>query len=398
LELLTHWVDKSLVVVERVAADRVRYRLLETSRQFAQQKLNEAREGEAQRRRHLEYFVTWAEARQEFAVGPQRGKWLLDMGSEHQNVLAALDWCDGAACGAEHALRLVAAVWRYWPTRGLSALGRERLMHALKRQGAEAPTLTRATALLGAGRLALRQGGLAEARVLLEESLTLCRRFADRTGMARALNNLGLGYSQEGDHDSARARFKESLALAREAGDRRGASMSLNNLAELSRERGDFTAARPLYEEALAEARIGGDQGNVALCLQNLALLLLQLGDSKAAGGCNLEALHIARELGLRALGAGVIEVAAGVAVASGDLARAIRFGGASQALFLAMGIARDPMNERMREQFVASVRPMLGEQVFGQAAAEGAALSYEAALEEARNWLEARVTAATSA
>ena len=120
LELLTHLVDKSLVVVERVAADRVRYRLLETSRQFAQQKLNDAREGEAERRRHVEYFVTWAEAREELAVGPQRGKWLLDMGSEHQNVLAALDWCDGAAGRAEQALRLVAAVWRYWPTRGLS--------------------------------------------------------------------------------------------------------------------------------------------------------------------------------------------------------------------------------------------------------------------------------------
>ena len=135
LELLTHLVDKSLVVVERVAAERVRYRLLETSRQFAQQKLNDAGEGEAERRRHLEYFVTWAEAREPLAVGPQRGKWLLDMGSEHQNVLAALDWCDGAAGGAEQALRLVAAVWRYWPTRGLSALGRERLTQALEASG-----------------------------------------------------------------------------------------------------------------------------------------------------------------------------------------------------------------------------------------------------------------------
>ena len=139
--------------------------------------------------------------------------------------------------------------------------GRGRFTQALKRQGPEAPTPARAKALLGAGRLALRQGGLAEGRVLLEESLALCRRFGDRTGMARALNNLGLAYNQEGDDDPARVRFEESLALAREAGDRRGASMSLNNLAELPRERGDFTAARPLYEEALAEARIGGDRG-----------------------------------------------------------------------------------------------------------------------------------------
>jgi tetratricopeptide (TPR) repeat protein len=217
--------------------------------------------------------------------------------------------------------------------------------------------------------------------------------------MARALNNLGLAHSQEGDHDSARARFEESLALAREAGDRRGASMSLNNLAELSRKRRDFTAARPLYEEALAEARSGGDQGNVALCLQNLALLRLQDGDPKGAARYNLEALHIVRDLGLRALGVGIIEVAAGVAaLASGNLVLGARLGGASQALFQAIGIARDPVNERMRAQVVALLRPMLSEQAFAQATAEGAALSYEAALEEARAALEALDAPATSA
>jgi hypothetical protein len=60
------------------------------------------------------------------------------------------------------------------------------------------------------------------------------------------------------------------------------------------------------------------------------------------------------------------------------------------------MGIARDPVNERLRAQALASVRPMLGEQAFAQAMAEGAALTYEAALDEARAWLEARVAPGT--
>jgi non-specific serine/threonine protein kinase len=398
LELLTHLVDKSLVMVERVAAERVRYRLLETSRQFAQQKLNDAGEGEAERRRHMEYFVGWAEAREALAVGPQRGQWLQDMEWEQQNVLAALEWCDGATGGAEQALRLVAAVWRYWPTRGLSALGRERLTQALRRQGAEATTPARAKALSGAGRLALREGALAEARVFLEESLSLCRRFGDRTGMARALNNLGLASGQEGDQGRARARFEESLALAREAGDRRGASMCLNNLAELSREHGDFKAARLLYEEALAEARGGGDPGNVALCLNNLTLQLLQDGDLDGARARNLEAHRIVVDVGLRALGAGAIEVAAAVAVASGDLARGIRLATASQALFQTMGIKRAPVNERMRAQILASVRKLLSEETYAHAVAEGTGLSYEAALDDARAWLQARATPATSA
>ena len=391
LELLTHLVDKSLVVVERVAPERVRYRLLETSRQFAQQKLNDAGEGEIERRRHLEYFAGWAEAREPLAVGPQRGEWLVDMEREHQNVLAALEWSDAAIDGVQPALRLVAAVWRYWPTRGLSALGRDRLTQALGRAGAEAPTAARARALSGAGRLAQRRGALVEARALLEESLSLYSRFGDRTGMARALNNVGLVCSQQGDHDGARARFEESLALARETGDRRGASMCLNNLAEQCRERGDLKSARPLYEDALAEARLGGDPGNIALCLQNLAILLLQDGDAEGSRGFNLEALRIVRDLGLRALGVGVIEVAGGLALASGDLAHGARLGAASLSLFQAMGITRDPMNARMQARFMASVRSVLSTSAFEQARIEGAALSYEAALDEAEAWLEHR-------
>ena len=390
LELLTRLVDKSLVLVERVGADKVRYRLLETSRQFAEQKLNTAGEGEAERRRHLEYFVAWAEARAPLAVGPQRGEWLAEIGWEHQNVLAALEWSDGATGAADQALRLVAAVWRYWPTRGLSGLGRERLMQALTAEGAEAPTLARARALSGAGRLALRQGALAEAQGLLDESLALYRRFGDRMGLARVLNNLGLVCSQQGDHDRARAHYEESLALAREAGDRRGASMCLNNLAEMARERGDIGVARPLYEQALADARIGGDPGNVALCLQNLAILLLQNGHHQEAREPNLEALRIVRDIGLRALGVGVIEVAAGIALESGDVAGGVRLGGASEALFRSIGIVRDSLNQRMHAKVVALVRPKLGDQAFDQLAAEGAALSYEAALQAAQDWLEA--------
>ena len=164
--------------------------------------------------------------------------------------------------------------------------------------------------------------------------------------------------------------------------------MCLNNLAEQSRERGDLKSARPLYEDALAEARLGGDPGNIALCLQNLAILLLQDGDPEGAGGFNLEALRIVRDLGLRALGVGVIEVAGGLALASGDLAKGIRLGAASLALFQAMGITRDPMNARMQAHFMASVLPLLGTRAFAQARMEGAALSYEAALAEAEAWL----------
>ena len=216
LELMTHLADKSLVIVERLASGTSRYRMLEIPRQFAQEKLAEAGEEDAARARHLKYFVAWAEEREPMARGAEQGDWLTQVGYEHENVLSALESCARAEDGAKHGLQLAKNVSTYWHSRGMYGVGRERLGAALRLPGAESPTLERAGALVSMGRLAWRQGALAEARACYQESLTLSRNASDPRSIIMALNGLGMVSLVENDSGAAHACFEEALTLARD--------------------------------------------------------------------------------------------------------------------------------------------------------------------------------------
>ena len=91
LDLLTTLVEKSLVVLE---SEGGRYRLLETVRQYAQERLNESGEGDATRARHLAFYLALAEKARPELVGPEQGAWLARLDLERENLLAAHAWCD----------------------------------------------------------------------------------------------------------------------------------------------------------------------------------------------------------------------------------------------------------------------------------------------------------------
>ncbi|TMG81335.1 MAG: adenylate/guanylate cyclase domain-containing protein, partial [Betaproteobacteria bacterium] len=134
LDLLTNLVEKSLVVVEAAGG---RYRLLDTVRQYAQERLTESGEEESVRMRHLACYVALAENAGSQLTGPQQGVWLVRLDLERENILGAHDYCEWAAGGAELGLRLASAVKRYWIFRGLMELGHRLTVEALKRRGAD---------------------------------------------------------------------------------------------------------------------------------------------------------------------------------------------------------------------------------------------------------------------
>src|SRR5437016_6716840 len=120
LDLLTDLVEKSLVAFEPAVA---RYRLLETVRQYARERLDESGEAENARTRHLTFYLALAEKARPELVGPQQGAWLARLDLERENLLSAHSWCDHAKGGAEFGLRLISSVKRYWLNRGLLGLG-----------------------------------------------------------------------------------------------------------------------------------------------------------------------------------------------------------------------------------------------------------------------------------
>ena len=218
LDLLRSLVDKSLVVYEE--HDGVgRYRLLETVKQYAEERLTEIGAGKEVFGRHQQYFLELAEHTAPLLRGPEQGVWLAHLETEHDNLRVALAWCEQQAEEAEAGLRLAGALWQFWNTRGHLLEGRQWLKRALEKtkQDATEPeaSMARALALNRAGRLAYSQSDYVAARTLFEESLTIRRRLGDQKKVANSLDLLGEVAESQGDYTTARTLHEESLTIRR---------------------------------------------------------------------------------------------------------------------------------------------------------------------------------------
>jgi len=296
LNLLTQLLEKSLVVMD---AEGRRYRLLETVRQYAQDRLHESGDGEAARERHRDYFLALAEEAEPKLKGAQQAEWLQRLEEEHDNLRAGLSW-SLAEAGSGAGLRLCGALGWFWETRGHFAEGREWCVRVLGKARGEERTQERANVLNAAGNLARSQSDYRAARALHEECLAIRRQLGDRIGTAASLNNLGILTYLQGDYPAARALYEESLAIRRELGDRGSMATSLNNLGNVAIGRSDYPTARALHEESLAIRRELGDPGGIALSLLNLGDVAFQQGDYGFARALHEESLTIMRELGDR--------------------------------------------------------------------------------------------------
>src|SRR5262249_2343341 len=151
--LLSRLADKSLVLAERVDDCRTAYRLLETIRQFAGERLAQSGEAEAVRNLHLDYYLRLADEAEPGLEGPEAGRWLSRLDVERENMLAAVRWTLEGRGAPGKGLRLAGALWRYWYTRGEFTIGSAMLERVLRAAGAEGQEAARAKALWGAGYL-----------------------------------------------------------------------------------------------------------------------------------------------------------------------------------------------------------------------------------------------------
>lgn len=299
-------VDKSLVAIDH-GGRRPRYRMLETLRQYAAERLADAEETAPARTGHLAWAVELAETGEVKLQGEEQAVWLEVFDEEHDNLRAALDWAaeDGRV---EDGLRLAAALVRFWEIRGHLRQGRARL-EAFASEGG-GPAALRAKALTAAAVLAQRQGDVAGARRSYQEGLVVQRARGDRVGVATALHGLANLAVNDGDLVTARALFEENLGIARELGAARMEAASLMNLGVVAHAafmRGHRDAdeagpdARRHYQASLAAYEAMGDGYGQALALENLGTLTrLHPGDPEAARRFHDQSLSIRRALGDR--------------------------------------------------------------------------------------------------
>ncbi len=299
LELLAHLVDKSLVVVE-TPDGAVRYRLLETVRQYGWDRLREAGEATAIRQQHAAYYVALAEMIEPKLRGVEQQAWLARLESEHDNLRAALEWSQAAEDGAQLGLRLAGALGWFWMMRGHLSEGRAWLARVLAWPEAVRPTLARAWGLNRAGFLASAQRDEI-ARALHEESLAISRALQDKAHIAWALSGLGNALREQDDYIQAAGQYEECLALFRELDDTWGCAWALLSLGGLARPQGDHARAGAWYEESLALFRKVGDRWNQARVLRGLGRVARAQGNYAQATKLLEESLVLLRELGDKA-------------------------------------------------------------------------------------------------
>ena len=385
LEILTALVDKSLVSPETGGE---RYRLLETVREYALERLRDAGEESSARSRHLGFYLALTERAEGALVGPAQAEMLQRLDLERENVLSAHAWCDRCDTGAEAGLRLLHAIKLYWINRGLVNLGHRLTVEALSRAGVEEHPLARCRGLFDAGQFCAVMGRYGDAQVFLGESLAIARELGDLKRVAAVLQPLAMASLGQRDFAAARAQLDEALILARKLSEPREIAAALNQIAALHRMQGEYNAARSLYEQVHALAVRLGDRESIAIALLNLVMVIAAQGSGDAARPMLLETLEIAEEIGSRALGQAAADVAAGLAATHGEWERAARFFGVAEVQAALTGLHRDPADEAFLAPLIARAREALGEEQFGTAEAAGRALGYEEAMQEVRGWL----------
>ncbi|MSP12305.1 MAG: adenylate/guanylate cyclase domain-containing protein [Chloroflexi bacterium] len=291
LDLLNHLVDKSLVVIE--AQDSAgRYRLLETIRQYARDRLLESGKGDQVRNQHVTYFLQLAEAGDMGLRGPQQMAWMKRLETEHDNLRTGLRW----SLASEQGLRLVGALAYFWWVHTDWREGLGWLEEALAQNPAQGRTAARARALWGAG--ILIQGGYSAAsRSRYAESIAIAREVGDQRMLAHAQFWLGYLEFRQNNLAAAGKLFAESQALSRAVGDHWGTAFCAIGEGDLAMEVGDYAAARAIYEQGVAGLQQIGDRAWAAALNARLGRLDREEGDYPSAYRHFSQRLEIGREM-----------------------------------------------------------------------------------------------------
>jgi predicted ATPase len=388
LTWLTSLYERSLLVVDSVGAPR--YRLLETVRLYARERLDECGETDAALARHTAYFVAFAEAASPQQNGPQESQWMERLHAERGNLAAALGWCaePQSAADPSWAVRLAAATGKYWLFNEVE-LGCRLVQAALARDAGATGGAVRFHALRVLAGMHMHRGqgeqGLPHARA----ALALAQRAGEVEWQAMALNAIGTCLGRAGEEAEVRQHYERALELAQAGGGAAILSAVLNNLAVLDFRHGRYGPAEDGFRQGLRLARGQGHVRAAAIYLHNLVRVLVIGGKPADAHACAVEAEALLRGVAEDVLKLELLEVSAGLASIRGEHDVAARFWGFACRRYVDQGYRRPIEDEAQLVQLSTASRRALGDAAFDAAEAAGRALDLPAAMQELRHWLD---------
>ena len=325
LDGLTQLVNKSLVVTEE-QEEQARYRLLETVRQYALEKLEGTGEAVWLEKRHLDYFLRFVQEAAPQLGGRQQVVWVRRVEHAYDNLRAAFARGLSRALW-EPALYLAAGLWLFWEVLGREAEGYEWLERALRAPAQGGVPAARAQALLAYGSLAAHHGDFPLAQSFLEESLAVFRELDNQQGIALTLNALGRAALGKRNLDQANTSLEEAVVLLEQMSDQSSLARTRANLALVAFEQGDYQLARLRMERNVAETRVLGEPWLLGSVLTHLGELTRFEGKYAQAARLYEEALRCFQEVGNANLVAMSLSNLVEVERVQGDLVRALGLG-----------------------------------------------------------------------
>src|SRR5207302_1652825 len=235
-------VDKSLVLLETEALE-ARYRMLETMRQFARERLDAAGEAGELGRRHAQFFLARAESAERFLSNQSEG-WQERLAEDLGNLRAAADWFEQDPAGGEDSLRLTTALHWFWFGLGHYREARRRLEAALARTGSGRYWIT--YALYWQGVVAQARGDFAAARAAFDEGVTLGLEDGFNQPIAHLATMRGRLALAEGDSEGALRWFAVALTPLKRMQNHWSTIILAEDLGRIAAERGEHERAARL--------------------------------------------------------------------------------------------------------------------------------------------------------
>ena len=423
LDILARLVDKSLVTLAPARPDERRYRLLETIRQYAGEKLAEAGEEAATRRRHAAYFTSLSA---DWPLHPLSSQSLRGAGREQENLRAALEWTWGEG-DYEAACQLALGMWLFWYWSGdphgldwvqqifalpevsvsnpIHVLAFAHCLMALESGGTpgheeadrrmgdvfellrhtDDPAMVAGTNFsIGEYHLLMKRPEKARAMIEAAKAAYQQLGFPEMIGWSH--HHLGFVAVEERDFEQARREFEHAVEFARGDHGEWLAPHALAGLAPLSAFFGDHDAARRHAREAVETARALPVAPVLAMALARSAEAAAISGDLEDGRQVLGELLRLLRALGMRRFAGDALELAALIAEEAGDTGGAAELLGAAAGLRASMGEAEGGVRVVATEITAARQRlaATLGPASFDKLTTQGRALSLEAALSRA--------------
>lgn len=307
-DALAGLLDKSILAREE-RDGRVRYRMLETIREYARETLRQSGKEELFRRRHRDWYLDLAEQMRAAWFGPDQSAWFIRMRTDHPNLRLALQFCLDQEGEIVEGMRIAAGLGDYWRASGFMSEARRWFERLLEHHSG--PSTARLRVLTTAAYFALLQGDAETAGKLIDENrelaaragdehyqdllkvpegfaalfrgdfpsgIAICKEFVDGehtddelSWLANGLVVLGMGASAAGRTEEAITYWMQLLELSEAHGEQWRRSYALWGLGIEAWHQHDFRRARALERESIALRHSLDDHFGTALCTETLA-------------------------------------------------------------------------------------------------------------------------------